>query len=256
MSVLAYAALSALVLPPLGCVLAALLGLVLIRRRPALGAGMIMSSLAILILASTPFIGERMLRAREAPALAAGERSGAALPAAQAIVILGGGLNPASPEYADDTVSSPTLERLRYGAVLQRRTGLPILVSGGRPYETRLSEAETMRQSLETDFRTPARWVEEQSLNTRENAERSRQMLARESIDAIYLVTHAWHMPRARRAFERAGFKVTAAPTGYTALTPGLAAWVPSAPALRNTHVALREWLGEVWYRLNSMRSN
>ena len=32
----------------------------------------------------------------------------------------------------------------------------------------------------------------------------------------IYLVTHAWHMPRAQLAFEHAGFSVIPAPTGYT----------------------------------------
>jgi len=118
-----------------------------------------------------------------------------------------------------------------------------------------LSEAETMRQALETDFRAAPRWVESESLNTRENAQRSRALLARDSIDSVYLVTTAWHMPRATRAFERAGFQVIPAPTGYTSLTPSPLAWIPSAQALRSTHIALREWLGEAWYRLDSGRA-
>jgi hypothetical protein len=65
------------------------------------------------------------------------------------------------------------------------------------------------------------------------------------------LVTSAWHMPRARRAFEQAGLEVIAAPTGYTSITPSPMAWVPSGQALRNTHIAMREWLGQAWYRLN-----
>jgi uncharacterized SAM-binding protein YcdF (DUF218 family) len=167
-------------------------------------------------------------------------------------VVLGGGLGRESPEYGTDTVNPATLERLRYAAWLHRRTGLPILVSGGRPIDTRLSEAETMRDSLTADFNAPPRWIEADSLNTRENAARAQALLAPEAIRSVYLVTHAWHMPRARRAFEQAGLEVIAAPTGYTSITPSPMAWIPSGQALRNTHIALREWLGQAWYRLNS----
>jgi uncharacterized SAM-binding protein YcdF (DUF218 family) len=167
-------------------------------------------------------------------------------------VVLGGGLGRESPEYGTDTVNPPTLERLRYAAWLHRRTGLPILVSGGRPLDTRLSEADTMRDALTADFNAPPRWVEGDSLNTRENAVRAQALLADGSIRRIYLVTHAWHMPRARRAFEEVGLEVIAAPTGYASITPSPMAWVPSGQALRNTHLAMREWLGQAWYRLNS----
>jgi uncharacterized SAM-binding protein YcdF (DUF218 family) len=109
-----------------------------------------------------------------------------------------------------------------------------------------------MRDSLAADFNAPPRWVEGDSLNTRENAERAQALLAADSIRRVYLVTHAWHMPRARRAFEAAGLEVVAAPTGYTPITPSPMAWVPSGHALRNTYLAMREWLGQAWYRLNS----
>jgi len=172
--------------------------------------------------------------------------------APKAIVVLGGGIIRDSSEYGSDTVNAPTLERLRYAASLHRRTGLPILVSGGRPIDSRLSEADTMRDSLAADFNAPPRWVEGDSLNTRENAERAQALLAADSIRRVYLVTHAWHMPRARRAFEAVGLEVVAAPTGYTSITPSPLAWVPSGQALRHTHLAMREWLGQAWYRLNS----
>ncbi|MBC7779369.1 MAG: YdcF family protein [Proteobacteria bacterium] len=226
----------------------------MIGRHRVLGVALIISSMAALTLASTPFIAERLLRGLETPALSALTPARPLPERRQAIVILGGGLSREAPEYGGDTVNAATLERLRYGAWLHRQTGLPMLVSGGKPMNTRLSEAETMRVSLETDFRARPRWVEGDSLNTRENAERARAVLARESIESVYLVTHAWHMPRARRAFERAGFEVIAAPTGYTALSDPPFAWVPSALALRNTHIALREGLGEAWYRLDSQR--
>lgn len=257
MSVFLTAAVSALLLPPLCFVLAALAGLLLARRRRTAGSLLVLAALAGLTAASTPYVADRLLAsletappagpdARAAPSEAPETTSGAA-----AIVVLGGGLSREAPEYGGDTVNPTTLERLRYAAWLHRRTGLPILVSGGRPLETRLSEADTMRDALATDFRMPPRWVEGESLNTRENAVRAQAMLATDSIRRIYLVTHAWHMPRAQRAFEQAGLEVVPAATGYTSLTPAPHAWIPSAQALRNTHLAMREWLGQAWYRLD-----
>ncbi len=259
MSVFLTALVASLLLPPLCFILPALGGLALMRRRRTAGLLLALVSLCALVAASTPFVSDRLLAALETPPLAAVParvpQAAAQAPrvrAGAAIVVLGGGLGRESPEYGTDTVSPATLERLRYAAWLHRRTGLPILVSGGRPIDTRLSEAETMRDSLTADFNAPPRWIEADSLNTRENAARAQALLAPEAIRSVYLVTHAWHMPRARRAFEQAGLEVIAAPTGYTSITPSPMAWIPSGQALRNTHIALREWLGQAWYRLNS----
>ncbi|MBY0438204.1 MAG: YdcF family protein [Burkholderiales bacterium] len=263
MSVFLTAAIAALLLPPLCFVLAALAGLLLARRRRTAGVLLALAALAGLTAASTPYVAERLLASLETPppaiptasaASAAGApgAAGAASPAPTAIVVIGGGLSREAPEYGSDTVNAATLQRLRHAAWLHRRTGLPILVSGGRPMDTRLSEADTMRDALTADFHAAPRWVEGESLNTRENAVRAQAMLAADAVRRVYLVTHAWHMPRAQRAFEQAGLEVVAAPTGYTSLTPSPLAWVPSGQALRNTHLAMREWLGQAWYRLHS----
>jgi uncharacterized SAM-binding protein YcdF (DUF218 family) len=265
MTVFLTAAVAALLLPPMCFVLAALAGLALLaRRRRTAGSLLVLGALAALTMASTPYVAERLLASLEGPPLVLpttpskgsppGTRAAAdaaVLPPA-AIVVLGGGIGREAPEYGTDTVNASTLVRLRYAAWLHRRTGLPILVSGGRPFDTRLSEAETMRDALAADFRAVPRWVEGESLNTRENAVNAQALLAADSVRRIYLVTHAWHMPRARRAFEQAGLEVVPAPTGYTSITPSPVAWVPSAQALRDTHLAMREWLGRAWYRLNS----
>jgi len=66
---------------------------------------------------------------------------------AEAIVIPGGGTRRDALEYGGDTVGQLSLDRVRYGAVVAKRTGLPVLVSGGSPYGGR-TEAELMRQTL------------------------------------------------------------------------------------------------------------
>jgi uncharacterized SAM-binding protein YcdF (DUF218 family) len=78
-------------------------------------------------------------------------------------------------------------------------------------------------------------------------------MLAPLGITRVLLVTDAYHMPRARRAFAVAGLDPVAAPTGYigrSALRPQQL--VPNAEALRVSNVALREWTAGLWYRLRN----
>lgn len=173
----------------------------------------------------------------------------------QAIVVLGIGRYSEAPEYDNrDTVSALGLVRLRYAAELHRRTGLPILVSGGAPDGEKTSEAEHMRAALVDDFRVEVKWVEGDSRNTHENATYSTAQLGTAKIEHVYLVTHAWHMRRAAKAFEKAGIRVTAAPTGFHTLSQKsreLAAYLPSAEGLYHTRIALHERLAFFWYGLN-----
>jgi len=169
----------------------------------------------------------------------------------QAIVVLGAGLYEAAPEYGGDTVSGGSLARIRYGANLHRRSGLPLLVSGGRPEDTELSEAEAMKTALETDFHVAVAWIEDRSDTTWEEAKNAHEILAAEGIDRIYLVTHASHMARAEKAFQHAGFNVTPAPTEFWS-HPKLRMkdFLPTAGGLAISRHAMHEWLGRLWYTI------
>lgn len=173
----------------------------------------------------------------------------------QAIVVLGAGRYSEAPEYGNqDTVSKLGLVRLRYAAELQRRTSLPILVSGGAPDGEKTSEAELMREALVNDFRVSVKWVEGDSRNTHENAVYSAAQLGTTKIDHVYLVTHAWHMRRAAKAFEKIGIRVTPAPTGFHTLSQKsreLYAYLPSTEGMNQTRIALHEKLAFFWYGLN-----
>ena len=66
-----------------------------------------------------------------------------------------------------------------------------------------------------------------------------------DGVRRIALVTHAWHMPRAVQAFERAGLQVVPAPTGFTRPQQrALLEWLPSGSGLQSSREILREWLG------------
>src|SRR5262245_11762717 len=164
--------LSALVLPPTGPILLALFGVWLARSRPRLGRGVAAIALLGLAALSLPPVADALVHSLETQPVI----SAHALAGAQAIVILGGGAYWSAPEYGGDTVARATLERVRYGVFLQRRSGLPILVSGGAPYGGR-TEAEAMQEAVERDFRGHADWVESASRDTAENAAYSASLL-------------------------------------------------------------------------------
>ncbi len=174
---------------------------------------------------------------------------------AQAIIVLASDRWTRAPEYRADTVGALTLERLRYAAALHRRTGLPILASGGGRSPGSPGLADLMKSSLERDFGVPVQWIEPDSSNTAENAAYSARIVRANDLTAVFLVTHAWHMPRSIMAFDHACTNTVAAPMGYrgynyhvSPFTPS--DYVPAAWALGQTAAALHEWIGMLWYHI------
>lgn len=237
-------ALTALALPPIVLILACLVGGILAWRGMRMaGAGVALAAFALLVLAMPAASGllqfslEREIASWPAPATP---------PAA--IIVLG-----AEVTHGPDgiEVGPLTLERLRIGARLHRATGLPLLVTGGMLSPGETPVARLMADSLAADFATPARWVEDRAADTRENAQLSAAMLRAEGIGAAYVVSHAWHLPRALDVFARQGFAVVPAPVGRVH-APGLA-WsdvLPQPGRLADSWWALREWAGRLVYAL------
>ncbi|MEQ1813704.1 MAG: YdcF family protein [Candidatus Nitrotoga sp.] len=242
--------LSAFLLPPLNFMLVGVVGCVLWNRRARLARLLVVISLALLWISSTPYFADGALRLLETSPPVLKLQKGDA----EAIIILGAGTYFSPPEYRNiDTVGAEALVRLRYGAKLQRETQLPILVSGGNPLGNPLSEGQQMQSVLQHEFRVPVRWVEGSSNTTLENARNSYAMLHALGIKNIYLVTHAWHMPRAIQVFQAAGFRVIPAPTAFTTgYRTNLLSFIPNAEGLRRSRIFIRELIGILWYRLKS----
>lgn len=239
---------SAALLPPLNGLLIAMAGLLLKRRHPRFGLALILAGFVVIAALSLGGVSRALLVPLEAryPPL------GSATPGlvdVDAIVILGAGRYRTAPEFGADDVVSAGLERLRYGAFLARRSGKPILVSGGAPDGGEGSEAQAMQVALKRDFGVSARWLETASSDTAENAVRSAELLRPHGVKRIALVTQAMHMPRAVQAFEAAGFSVLPAPTGFLASSPlSPLDFVPRAGTMHASSRALHEWIGQAWY--------
>ena len=242
------------ILPPLSLLLPLGLAILLFYRRPKVARAIFIASFVLLWILFTPYFAESALHLLEARTTPLDIKC----QDADAIVILGGGTYFHAPEYdGQDTVGEPTLLRLRYGAKLHRETGKPILVTGGKPLGNELSEAQQMRTSLEQDFHAKVRWTEDESDNTYENALRSFSLLQKEGMKRIYLVTHAWHMPRSAAIFRRAGFEVVEAPIAFTTrYQTDLLTFLPQAGSLQGSKMFIHELIGMFWYRIKSAISN
>ncbi len=242
-------ALASLLLPPASLLLIAGFGAAIARRRRRTGFTLMVLA-AMLLLALSTSAGSRLLVAPlEQRVLPIADPQDSH---AQAIVVLGGGRVADAPEDAGRDQPSPaTLVRLRHGARLARLTGLPVMVSGGKPDRDGDSEAVVMARVLREDFGVPVRWLEQTSDNTAENALHAALQLDKEDLQRILLVTDAMHMPRAMRAFAGAGFKVVASPTNFRARRPlDAASFLPKAAELEASSYAIHEWIGLLWYRL------
>lgn len=143
------ALLELLLLPPVNLVFAILAGVALRRRAPRVARYLIVVGATLLLALGMPAVAGTLLWSLEQ-----------GLPMTpppgkppQAIVILGGDV--ARTAHGGATAGSLSLERERAGAILQRQTQLPILVTGGLIDDDPPPVADVMRDSLTQDFRVP-----------------------------------------------------------------------------------------------------
>ncbi len=239
---------SAFLLLPLNLLVLSTLGLMLLTRHPRLGRLTLITTSLLWYVVSAPILVDVFRKQAETvPPL----DPTASLPPADAIVVLSGGLYHKAPEYGGDTVNGYVLERMRYAARLYRLTGKPLLVTGGSWRGGARPAADTMKESFEQDFHIPVQWVEDWSRNTTENAQFSATILKQNGIQAVYLVTHALHMPRARASFEKMGLTVIPAPTGFAGQKSFSALdFLPQGSAVEVSAKVLHEWIGQLWYTM------
>ena len=240
--------LTALVLPPAGPLLAIALGGYLARRRilsPYVGRSIAVLGWLLLWALSTQTAAVHLSRwlLPATPPI-----TPAQLQQAQAVVVLGGGIRAYAPEYGQAELSGAGMQRLRYGALLARDHQLPLAYAGGVGWSQSPdmpSEASIAQRIAPYEWGVPVRWVDTASRDTQENGQFMLQQLEQAGIQRMVLVTHAWHMPRALKAFAHPTITVYPAPVGF--ITPyerPLLDALPSGYGLSNSRLVLREWLG------------
>ena len=224
------------------CVAGALIALWWRRMSIALA----LASGVCLYIAATPAFSSYLLHRLESRLPPGGD-----LGAAQAIVVIGGGVRPGDGADIPDSLGRLSLERVFFAAQAHRRLHLPVVVSGGRVHGAHLSEGALMKSALEEDFAVPVAWREDLSRSTWENALFTARLLLPEKLTTVVVVTQAWHLPRALWAFERAGLRALPWPAPRTVPRRGeVGDFLPSIAALHDTFYGLHEMIGGVFYRL------
>ena len=241
---------SVLLLPPASLLLLMLAGVVLMRFSKGWGKALcVLGAVLLWVLScSATAYGLSQVLLRSYPPL-----SSQALKQAQAIVVLGGGVDLYAPQYGQPIIGSEAYQRLVYGRYLQTLHDLPLVYSGGKGWGAAsaqtVTEAQVASYVLQRDFALTFFLADDESRDTRENALRSYALLSSKGIKRIALVTHDWHMQRSVMQFEAAGFEVLPAPMGYVQpIMRWDTAFLPSAEGLRLTNMVLHEWLGRLHY--------
>jgi uncharacterized SAM-binding protein YcdF (DUF218 family) len=235
----------AALLPPMGLLILAVLGAVLLAlRHRRSGWTCLAGGLGLMWLLSMPIVANSlMLLVQHYPAF-----NPATATNAQAIVILGGAAHrdPAAEYGGQPAAELELLDRLNYGAWLSRQTHLPILVTSDP------MNARAMAVSLTRDFQIPPHWVDTISHDTYENARNAARILRADHVNSVLLVTSTTHMLRAAREFMATGLAVTPAPDQVligneeTSYEPyPLFEYLPSAEGMQRSNRAVYELLGE-----------
>lgn len=192
---------------------------------------------------STPYTGNLLISTLESryypPSVIKGD----------VIIMLGGGATLDTPDLdGKGHLLGSAANRLLTTARLYRKTGLPIILSGGQVYPDSGNEALIAKRQL-IGLGVPENKiiVEDTSRNTTENARKTKIILNKHQFTNPILITSAFHMERAIRNFRAAGISVIPYPTDYTTSTkqnlyPNN--FVPSHVGLNRTGLAAKEYLG------------
>lgn len=232
----------------------AALGLLLLFTRAARpGRAIALISVAGLLACGLGPVGNALIAPLEArfPAPPAGASPGG-------IIVLGGGVEDRISAFTGGVELNEAGNRLHALVALARRFPQARLVYTGGTGEflnaSRVPEAEIVRRHIADLGLDPTRVVfESRSRNTAENAALTAGLLGPSEAGGVdwWLVTSAYHMPRAVGCFRAAGFKVAAYPVDRR--TAGLRdlgrPFATMGEGLRRTDLAFKEWLGLLAYR-------
>jgi len=241
---------TALVVPPVNLLPIGLGGALASLRWPRLGRLVMAVSIVGLLLFSLPVVSKPLIASLELglPRAPPGHP-----PAAIVILSADAGYGTNEGLEQGSGIGALTLERMRAGALLQRQTTLPVLVTGGKLERSAEPIAALMAHALEREFNVPVRWIEPKSEDTWQNAEFSAPLLRTAGIGSVYLVSDAWHLRRATMAFAHFGIATTPAPLRYDRWPRfRFDDFMPHASSFLHSYYAMHEWIGCVYYALRS----
>ena len=171
------------------------------------------------------------------------------------IIVLGGGMDTRlSNAWGQPVLGSPAERVLAVLALAAYYPDAEIIFTGGSgdPIRPDQREADAMAQYLAVLGAKTPRWqFERESMNTVQNVRNSYDIVQPKAGEVWLLVTSASHMPRSVLVFEAKGWTVIPFPVDYMAQPfPDFQPRWNLVQGLHSSHLALKEWVGLVFYRV------
>lgn len=119
---------------------------------------------------------------------------------AQAVVVFG------ARTYADGSLSQALADRVRTASRLVTDGYAPLLVCSGGPGDGDVHEVEAMRDfAISLGVPADSIVLDRGGVSTQATVSNTAELFGREGIDRILAVSHDFHLPRIRMAYQRAG---------------------------------------------------
>ena len=225
-----------------------LCGAWMIRRKNRLGGAMAIFAAIVIWALSTNVVNDALIRGLEADLRIPADPKG------DVIVLLGGGVRKGSPDM-NGAVGIPSEEMLARTVTalrLHRKTGLPIIISGGDVFASGgPTEAEVVKRYLvELGMHADKVFAEDKSRDTIENALLTKEVLDAHGFRKPILVTSAIHMRRSVLSFRKAGVEVLAYPANFKTWDGMLYGFGDFLPYANEVPAAVHEYLGLAFYSI------
>ena len=252
---------------PLGLgLLLQLIGLVVANRgRPRGAIALSGTGIGLIWLFSMPLISRQLIWGLEEQAAAL---TPATIPKADAVLVLGGGLEPHLPPRRSAEVKGSG-DRLLTGARLVQEENIPWLITSGSKSEQKFTSSDPappealVAKALAIQLGVPANriLINPGSRTTAEEARDIGAMARARGWRRILLVTSAFHMPRSLATFRQRS-DLTVIPVACDYQLPSRASYgsptsgsvikslLPDAQALQLSSIALKEHFGLATYRI------
>lgn len=221
-------------------------------RNPVTRKKLLAVATAALLLLTNPFLSNEAWRWWEVPPTPIANL------AYHDVGIILTGVTDGTQPLRDRVFTNKGADRVLHAITLFRKRKIGrILISGGEGSILTLNrpEAEDIRRILlEAQVPDSLILVENKSRNTYENAMFTAQLLQQHpSLQKRLLITSAFHMPRAKGCFDKAGIATTPFSTDFYGKTRGWSPerWlIPKEESLSHWRSLIHEWTGYLVYRI------
>lgn len=174
---------------------------------------------------------------------------------ADVIVLMGGGSDLQAPDLTG--IGSPgndMLARVVTTARLYKQLKVPVIITSGKAFENKPSEAPIIKRFL-MDLDVPEAMIilEDKSRDSIENARYTKEICLKKGFKRLAVVTSAFHMQRTALSFKKVGLDITPVPAKYKTWQNQKYYWedyLPNASNLFDSSIALKEYVGLVFYKI------